>query len=235
MHAAPADAGSATGDSRFEEVTIPPCGLGGTLTIPRGALGVVLFAHGSGSSRFSPRNTHVARSLNEAGIGTLLFDLLTEAEGEDRRLVFDIPLLAERLAVATEWVADQESAGQLPLAYFGSSTGAAAALTASCQTGTRIAAIVSRGGRADLVGSDNPRVTAPTLMIVGGNDTAVLALNEAAGRMMTCEHRIEIVRGASHLFVEPGALDRVVELARDWFAEHLRAARASIGTVSDVR
>lgn len=235
MHAAPAEAGSATGDSRVEEVTIPPLRLGGTLTIPPAALGIVLFAHGSGSSRFSPRNTYVSRALNDAGIGTLLFDLLTEAEGEDRRLVFDIPLLAERLAGATEWLAVQEKVRELPLAYFGSSTGAAAALTASCTTRHPIAAIVSRGGRVDLAGSDLARVTAPTLMIVGGDDTGVLALNEEAGRMMICEYRIEIVPGASHLFEEPSALDTVVDLARDWFVGHLRAALASTWIASDVR
>ena len=235
MHSASADPAGSTGDSQVEQITIPPWGLGGTLTVPHGALGIVLFAHCSGSSRFSPRNTYVARALNDAGIGTLLFDLLTEAEGADRRLVFDIPLLAERLAGATEWLADRETVGGLPLAYFGSSTGAAAALTASCRTDRPIAAIVSRGGRVDLAGSDIPRVAAPTLMIVGGDDAAVLALNEDAARMMTCECRIDIVPGASHLFEEPGALERVVDIARDWFAAHLRAARPSIGTDTDVR
>lgn len=235
MHAATKDPAGTTGHTHVEEIAIPPLGLGGTLTIPQGALGIVLFAHGSGSSRFSPRNTYVARALNDAGIGTLLFDLLTGAEGEDRRLVFDIPLLAERLAGATEWLAEQEAAGGLPLAYFGSSTGAAAALAASCLMDRPIAAIVSRGGRVDLAGSDIPRVAAPTLMIVGGDDTGVLALNEDAARMMTCECRIDIVPGASHLFEEPGALERVVELARDWFAAHLRAARPSTGADADVR
>ncbi len=235
MHAASEDPAGTTGNSHVEEIAVPPLGLGGTLTIPHGALGIVLFAHGSGSSRFSPRNTYVASALNDAGVGTLLFDLLTEAEGEDRRRVFDIPLLAERLAGATEWLADQGSVRDLPLAYFGSSTGAAAALVASCRTDRPIAAIVSRGGRVDLAGADIPRVAPPTLMIVGGDDTGVLALNEDAARMMTCECRIEIVPGASHLFEEPGALERVVELARDWFAAHLRAARPSTGADADVR
>lgn len=235
MHAPPTDTASTSHDCQVEEIIVPPWALGGTLAVPKAALGVVLFAHGSGSSRFSPRNTFVARALNDAGIGTLLFDLLTVAEGDDRRLVFDIPLLADRLAGATEWLADHKKASGLPLAYFGSSTGAAAALTASCATRQPIAAIVSRGGRVDLAGSDLARVAAPTLMIVGGDDTAVLALNEDAGRMMVCRHRVDIVPGASHLFEEPGALDTVVNLARDWFVEHLRAARASVRTVSDVR
>lgn len=235
MHPGPAAAPDNGGHIQVEEITIPPIGLGGTLAVPEAALGIVLFAHGSGSSRFSPRNTYVARSLNDAGIGTLLFDLLTDAEGADRRLVFDIPLLAERLAGATDWLAGARQAGGLPLAYFGSSTGAAAALTASCRTGSKIAAIVSRGGRVDLAGSDLPQVAAPTLMIVGGDDTAVLTLNEEAGRVMTCEHRIEIVPDASHLFEEPGALDQVVGLARDWFARHLRAAAAPMKVMPDVR
>jgi len=202
-------------------VRIEPIGLDGLLSLPDAARGIVLFAHGSGSSRFSPRNTHVARALQAAGLATLLFDLLTEAEAADRERVFDIPLLAERLAVATDWVATQEDTASLALGYFGASTGAAAALVAAAASERDIAAVVSRGGRPDLADAALARVKAPTLLIVGGADYAVLDLNRAALAQLTCEKRLSVVPGATHLFEEPGTLDTVIEFARDWFLGHL--------------
>jgi putative phosphoribosyl transferase len=217
---APTDASNPA--SRDEEVRIdaPPVELGGHLTLPEGATGVVVFAHGSGSSRHSPRNQYVARVLVDAGIGTLLFDLLTEQEEADRSNVFDIDLLAERLLAATAWL--RRTLGPTPaIGYFGPSTGAAAALWAAAEPGNSIAAVVSRGGRPDLAGPRLAEVRAPTLLIVGGDDTVVLDLNRAAQRALRCESELSVVPGASHLFQEPGTLTRAAELARDWFAQHL--------------
>ncbi|MEU5097422.1 phosphoribosyltransferase family protein [Streptomyces sp. NPDC020996] len=195
--------------------------LRGQLTVPDGASGVVLFAHGSGSSRHSPRNRFVAAGLNRAGLGTLLFDLLTEREEINRANVFDTGLLAQRLADATGWLRRQPECEGLAVGYFGASTGAAAALWAAGEPGARIAAVVSRGGRPDLAGPRLPAVAAPTLLIVGGHDELVLDLNRDAQSRLHCENRLAVVPGATHLFEEPGALEKVTELARDWFADHM--------------
>ncbi|MDA2803816.1 phosphoribosyltransferase family protein [Nocardiopsis suaedae] len=195
--------------------------LGGHLTVPEGARGAVVFAHGSGSGRHSPRNTRVAGTLNGAGLGTLLFDLLTEEEGEDRELVFDIRLLAERLRGAADWLGARPEAAHLPTGYFGASTGAAAALVAAADAPSGTGAVVSRGGRPDLAGARLAEVRAPTLLIVGGADTAVLDLNRRAREELTCESALEVVPGAGHLFAEPGALEQVADLAAAWFARHL--------------
>ena len=203
------------------EVSIAPLGLSGTLVHPAGGQGIVLFAHGSGSSRLSPRNRLVAERLQRSGLGTLLFDLLQPEEADNRTNVFDISLLAERLALATDWVCSQELR-EVPVGYFGASTGAAAALVAETLTRHRIAAVVSRGGRPDLAGVALPRVRAPTLLIVGGDDHGVIELNEEALTHLTCEKHLAIVPGAGHLFEEPGTLDQVVSLARDWFVPRLR-------------
>jgi len=207
------------------EVEIPagPRVLPGHLTVPDGALGIVAFAHGSGSGRHSPRNQSVARALNDAGLGTLLFDLLGPDEEADRANVFDIPLLAERLSAATAWLGDQPAGRERPIGYFGASTGAAAALWAAAEPGSPVRAIVSRGGRPDLAGDRLEAVRAPTLLIVGGRDEEVLELNREAAQRLRSEHRIEIVPGATHLFEEPGALDVVADLAARWFVENLRA------------
>jgi putative phosphoribosyl transferase len=195
--------------------------LEGELATPPGAKGLVLFAHGSGSSRLSPRNTHVAEALQGSGFATLLFDLLTEAEAADRRRVFDIPLLAARLGEALDW-ARGEAPG-LPLGLFGASTGAAAALVAAASA-PDIAAVVSRGGRPDLAGDALERVRAPVLLIVGGADHAVLDLNRTALARLPGPKRLEIVPGPTHLFEEPGALEAVIDHAADWFGAHLRKA-----------
>ncbi|MFH8341410.1 phosphoribosyltransferase family protein [Streptomyces sp. AM6-12] len=206
------------------EVTVPAGAvrLGGSLAVPEGATGVVAFAHGSGSSRHSPRNRHVAEGLHRAGLGTLLFDLLTDAEAQERDNVFDIPLLAGRLLAATRWLRAEPETSGLAVGYFGASTGAAAALWAAAEG--HPAAVVSRGGRPDLAGSRLPEVTAPTLLIVGGADPLVLDLNRAARARLRCENRLETVPGATHLFEEPGTLERVTDLARDWFTDHLAPA-----------
>ncbi|MER6998614.1 phosphoribosyltransferase family protein [Streptomyces sp. NPDC000410] len=206
--------------AKSEEVDIEAGGvrLAGELALPDGAAAVVVFAHGSGSSRFSPRNRAVATDLNRAGLGTLLFDLLTESEAGDRANVFDIEILARRLEGATVWLRGREP---VPIGYFGASTGAAAALWAASTAGTEVGAVVSRGGRPDLAGARLPGVRAPTLLIVGGNDTTVIDLNRQAQAALRCENRLEIVPGATHLFEEPGALDEVSALARDWFTLHL--------------
>ncbi|MEU3424786.1 alpha/beta family hydrolase [Streptomyces gardneri] len=206
---------------RNTDVRIPATGatLAGRLAVPDGATGIVLFAHGSGSSRHSPRNRAVADVLNRAGLGTLLFDLLTEAEATDRARVFDTPLLAGRLASATDWLAGRPEGGELPLGYFGASTGAAAALWAAADPASGVAAVVSRGGRPDLAGEHLAGVRAPTLLVVGGRDALVLDLNRRAQALLRCENRLTVVPGATHLFEEPGALEEVAELATDWFAE----------------
>jgi pimeloyl-ACP methyl ester carboxylesterase len=208
------------------EVVIPPVGLAGTLHISRAAHAVVAFAHGSGSSRFSPRNRMVAEALNAKGFATLLFDLLTEDEEADRANVFDIPLLADRLTDAMRWLARDAWAGGVPLGLFGASTGAAAAIVAAANTGNAVGAIVSRGGRPDLAGAALARVRAPTLLIVGGEDHEVILLNRQAHARLACVKALEIVPGATHLFEEPGTLEQVAELAGDWFARHLAADTA---------
>ena len=194
--------------------------LEGTLTIPPDAKGVVIFAHGSGSSRRSPRNTHVALAFNTRGLATLLFDLLTEPEAAERANVFDIPLLGARVAEAVSWTRRDGDTGNLTIGLFGASTGAAAALVAAAQTPDDVSAVVSRGGRPDLAGAFLPRVRAPTLLIVGGADVDVIGLNRRAMSMLACEKRLDIVPGATHLFEEPGALEQVVELAAHWFEKH---------------
>lgn len=210
-----------------QAVRIPLDGAGvfGDLSVPRGAKGLVLFAHGSGSSRFSPRNRFVARRLQERGLATLLLDLLTaQEEQEDTgtgRYRFDVTLLADRLLRAVAWTAARDDLRGLRVGVFGASTGAAAALRAAAADPEGVAAVVSRGGRPDLAREVLPLVRAPTLLIVGGADEPVLQLNREAFRLLTCEKRLEVVPGAGHLFEEPGALDRVADLAADWFARYL--------------
>jgi len=206
-----------------EILQIPPVALAAAVAIPTAAKGVVVFAHGSGSSRLSPRNTRVARALQNAGFGTLLFDLLTDAEAADRKNVFDIALLAGRLLLATDWLAEHAAARGLPVGYFGASTGAAAALVAAARRGTKVAAIVSRGGRPDLAGQALPSVVSPTMLIVGGDDLPTLEVNREALQRLRCIKVLEIVPGATHLFEEPGKLDAVIDLARRWFERHLRS------------
>ncbi len=204
------------------EVRLPPLGLDGVLGLPSlSPRGLILFAHGSGSSRFSPRNNAVAAALRQAGLATLLFDLLSSVEEEDRANVFDIELLAQRLRAATDWVLATPEIRSLPIGYFGASTGAAAAIKAAAQMKRRIGAIVSRGGRPDLAAGALSEVDAPTLLIVGGHDPEVLALNKSARRGLHCESALEVVPGATHLFEEPGALEQVIALSRRWFLEHL--------------
>ncbi len=199
--------------------------LSGNLTIPENAMALVLFAHGSGSSRHSPRNQFVARTLNRAGLGTLLFDLLTpEEEALDiytREHRFNIGLLAERLVHATKWARQQGETRDLRIGYFGSSTGGAAALVAAAELPQDVGAVVSRGGRPDLAGDALPKVQAPTLLIVGGNDDIVIELNEMARDQMRCEVKLEIIPGATHLFEESGTLEQVAKLASDWFSLRL--------------
>lgn len=203
------------------EVRIPPIGLAGTLHIPQAARSLVAFAHGSGSSRLSPRNAAVANALNAHGIATLLFDLLTPAEEADRANVFDIPLLADRLVDAIDWLSAEPSASRLPLGLFGASTGAAAALVAAAKRPRRISAVVSRGGRPDLAGGMLDQVRAPTLLIVGGLDFGVIELNQEAFDRLQCPKALEIVPGATHLFPEEGALEAVIDLAIGWFQTHI--------------
>jgi putative phosphoribosyl transferase len=206
---------------RSVEIPAPPVHVAGDLTIPEKAGGLVVFAHGSGSSRKSTRNRQVAAFLNQRGLATLLLDLLTVEEELDRANVFDIDLLSRRLVAATSWAGEQEDTAPLPVGYFGASTGAAAALCAAASLGEGIRAVVSRGGRPDMAGDCLERVTAPTLLIVGGADHTVLELNEQAASRLRAPHRIEVVPGATHLFEEPGALEQVAELAAGWFARHL--------------
>ena len=205
--------------------------LSGNLTVPQDAASLVLFAHGSGSSRHSPRNQFIARTLNRAGPGTLLFDLLTpEEETLDiytREHRFNIGLLAERLVHATKWARQQDQTRDLRVGYFGSSTGGAAALVAAAELPQDVGAVVSRGGRPDLAGDALPKVEAPTLLIVGGNDDIVIQLNEMARDRMRCEVKLETIPGATHLFEEPGALEHVAKLASDWFSLHIGAKSAS--------
>ena len=207
------------------EITIPAgeASLAGALSLPEQAHSLVLFVHGSGSSRHSPRNQFVARTLNNAGLATLLFDLLTANEERidsyTAEFRFNIELLAERLSYATKWTSEQANTRDLCIGYFGSSTGAAAALVSAAEF-PDVAAVVSRGGRPDLAGDALPKVQAPTLLIVGGRDEVVITLNQQAQREIRAEVKLEIVPGATHLFEEPGALDRVAKLATDWFLRH---------------
>jgi dienelactone hydrolase len=215
---------------RAIHIPIPRAALEGDLTIPHAAAGIVVFAHGSGSSRRSPRNRYVAGVLHEAGLATLLFDLLTRAEEEtDARtahLRFDIGILSERLEAATDWLQTQEDTRDLLAGYFGASTGAAAALIAAARRPHDVYAVVSRGGRPDLAREWLPLVQAPTLLIVGGDDLEVIRLNQLAfNQLRVDEKRLELIPGASHLFEEPGALEQVAALARDWFRERLRELR----------
>ncbi len=217
-----------TGTSSSLSVRIPinDITLSGELIIPCEAKGLVLFAHGSGSSRYSVRNQYVAQVIRAAGVGTLLFDLLTEKEGiideQTRHLRFDISLLAQRLQAATHWVASQPELQNLVVGYFGASTGGAAALIAAAELGESVGAVVSRGGRPDLAGAALGKVQAPTLLIVGGHDEIVLRMNEEAFENLSCLKELAIIPGATHLFPEPGALDEVANLAAHWFRHYLQ-------------
>lgn len=199
--------------------------LGGIVTIPPAARGLVLFAHGSGSGRFSPRNEYVAEVLQQHHLATLLFDLLDAAESEDRAKVFDIALLAQRLQLGTAWCVERPELSGLPLCYFGASTGAGAALVAAARQGTAVAAVVSRGGRPDLAGDALEHVSAATLLIVGGDDEPVLTLNRRALARMRCQKQLTVIPGATHLFAEQGALPTVANLAAQWFVHHVPVSR----------
>ena len=199
---------------------------GAFLSIPEGATGIVLFAHGSGSSRQSPRNQYVAEMIQERGLATLLIDLLSEEEEKEdqmtRAMRFDISMLSKRLVHIVDWLWSDEKTKGLKIGLFGSSTGAAAALVAAAELKNRVGAVVSRGGRTDLAGSDLPNVVCPTLFIVGGNDVGVIELNESAFHELRCKKQLQIVEGATHLFEESGTLKEVAKLTREWFYKHLR-------------
>jgi len=220
---------ASSSEDPFREVDIPvgPVTLRGTLQWSGKLHGVVVFAHGSGSSRHSPRNRYVASVLTNAGFATLLLDLLTEEESENRKNVFDTSLLAERLTGAAEWVARQPETAGLPVGFFGASTGSAAALIAAARCPEAISVVVSRGGRPDLAWDDLPAVQAPTMLIVGGDDEPVLSWNRDALKRLSCEKKLVVIPGATHLFEEHGALEKVAELARDWFVQH-----STVGTVA---
>lgn len=205
------------------ELELGPERLPGALSLPDGARGVVLFAHGSGSSRKSRRNRFVAEQLHRRSLGTLLFDLLTESEAQDRRNVFDIALLAKRMIMAIDILRQSPSVDTLPLGLFGASTGAAAALVAAALRPEAVLTVVSRGGRPDLAGQYLPQVNQPVLLLVGGDDTEVLELNRTAAAQLSGPHQLHVVPGATHLFEEPGTLEMVAELAGDWFADQLAA------------
>jgi putative phosphoribosyl transferase len=217
-----ADSGETSADE--VEVSAGDVVLPGYLAVPRDVRGIVIFAHGSGSGRDSPRNQHVARLLDDGGLATLLLDLLTPAESQSREKVFDIGLLASRLEAAAGWAAADERTRDLPIGLFGASTGAAAALVTAARMGKDVVAVVSRGGRPDLAADQLGDVAAPTLLIVGERDEFVLQLNEDAAAQLTADHEIVVVPDASHLFEEPGALDRVAEEARAWFVRHMGGA-----------
>ncbi len=220
----PIDPGSRPTETAIS-VTAKNITLQGILGLPRKAGGIVLFAHGSGSGRFSPRNNFVAHHLQATGLGTLLIDLLEEAEADDRRKVFDIDLLANRLLMATTWLQANEQTASLRIGYFGASTGAGAALQAAARHPGDIGAVVSRGGRPDLAEAYLPDVTAPTLLIVGGYDEPVIEMNRAAYALLACPKQLIIVPKATHLFEEPGTLEQVAEHATTWFQRHLVEAR----------
>jgi putative phosphoribosyl transferase len=215
--------------AREEEVQVMagPVRLGGHLSVPENASAVVIFAHGSGSSRHSPRNQYVAEVLNGARLATLLFDLLTVEEERDRSNVFDISLLGRRLVDVTRWLGSEAEVAHLPVGYFGASTGAGAALWAASEPGVEVGAVVSRGGRPDLAGTRLAEVSAPTLLIVGGDDEVVLDLNRTAQAQLRCESRLVVIPGATHLFEEPGTLEKASKAARDWFTGHLVAGPRS--------
>jgi len=215
--------------AEIEEREIPPRGLRALLGVPDGARGLVVFSHGSGSGRLSPRNQRVAAALRQARFATLLLDLLAPHEEGDRALVFDIPALASRLGEAVRWARAAPDLAALPVGCFGASTGAAAALRVAAEFGSDVAAVVSRGGRPDLAGAALEAVTAPTLLIVGSLDTPVLGLNRAALERLRGEKALSVVPGAGHLFEEPGTLDAVVALATAWFARHLPTAASTPG------
>ncbi len=225
-------AGQLTIDEREVSIPIGDVTLGGTLAAPEDARGIVVFAHGSGSSRYSPRNRFVAQELQHGGLATLLMDLLTrEEEDMDRRtghMRFDIELLAKRLAGATDWLGDTPATADLRVGYFGASTGGGAALVAAAMRPDAVHAVVSRGGRPDLAGGSLPLVQAPTLLIVGSRDTAVIGMNEEAMRRMRAPVKLEIVIGASHLFEEPGSLEEVARLARGWLVRHLSGGELNV-------
>ena len=212
-------------NSRSVVLELSDASLKGILDIPTGASGMVAFAHGSGSSRLSPRNQAVAEFLNRAGLGTLLFDLLTASEDEvdarTREYRFDIALISRRMSEAVSWLKKQPVTATLPLGLFGASTGAAAALVAAAENPDHVRAVVSRGGRPDLAGNALPQVRAATLFIVGGLDTTVITLNQEAAAKLNCHHEVRIVPGASHLFEEPGKLDIAQQAAADWFTRYL--------------
>ena len=210
------------------EIRIEPAGVFGFLGVPQEAKGIVLFAHGSGSGRHSPRNNHVAAKLRDAGIATLLLDLLTPVEESDRAYVFDIRLLATRLVEATDWVRRDETTRDVPIGYFGASTGAGAALLAAATRGPQIAAVVSRGGRPDLAADALPQVTAPTLLIVGSLDTTVIEFNRRARERLRAPSELVIIPGASHLFEEPGTLDEVIAHSRAWFLNQFEQLLAEV-------
>jgi dienelactone hydrolase len=220
---------STEGSVQEVSLELDAAALRGLLRLPSDAPALVLFVHGSGSGRLSPRNNYVANYLAEAGLGSLLFDLLTPEEeaidASTAELRFDIPLLTRRLVAATDWTAGQARTARLPVAYFGASTGAAAALAAAAHAPERIVAIVSRGGRPDLAGAALPRVRAPTLLIVGGADRTVLELNREASRRMVCDTEVKVIPGATHLFAEPGALEQVAALAAEWILRHAQPRR----------
>ena len=224
-----ADRDSGSGAKSAVEVCVPPIGLAGTLRIPDDAQGLIVFAHGSGSSRLSPRNMKVAEALNSCGLATLLFDLLTAEEEDDRANVFNIDLLATRLIDAVTWLDREPMTAQLPFGLFGASTGAAAALVAAARLGKGVQAIVSRGGRPDLAGHVLDQIRVPTLLIVGGIDFGVIELNEQALQRLRGPKALEIVPGASHLFPEPGALEAVIDHAARWFRRFLPGPPAAAG------
>jgi putative phosphoribosyl transferase len=232
----PQDRSADNWPGRDEDIEILAGGvsLAGYLAVPAGAPGIVVFAHGSGSGRHSSRNRFVADVLNQAGLGTLLFDLLTLEEEADRTNVFDIELLAGRLVAVTRWLVTQSEGRSVRIGYFGASTGAAAALWASAEVDIDIAAVVSRGGRPDLAGPRLPDVTAPTLLVVGSRDDVVLNLNREAQTHLRCENSLAVVAGATHLFEESGTLREAAELARDWFLDHLAPARQGLADKGEV-
>jgi putative phosphoribosyl transferase len=211
-------------DSASVEINVGHAPLPGDLSLPRNAAGLVVFVHGSGSSRWSPRNRQVAEMLNAAGLGTLLFDLLTPEEefidNQTGEMRFDIGLLSERITAVVDWLGEQETTAAMPLGLFGASTGAAAALNAAAARPGRVSALVSRGGRPDLAVEALPQVQCPVLLIVGGDDTEVLELNRQAAELLAAPHELQVVSGATHLFEEPGKLDEVARLAADWFRRH---------------